>query len=78
MKILFFISCIVLASCTITSPIEPRQLFNGKDIAGFYIDVPEMDTNKQATSPFIVRNGVLVSLDSPQLIYLPMASTQPS
>ena len=66
MKIFFFISCIVFASCTITNPTEPRQLFNGKDLAGWYPDVPEMDTNSQAKSPFIVRNGLLVSLASPR------------
>ena len=66
MKIYFFISCILLASCTITNPTEPRQLFNGKDIGGWYIDVPEMDTNAQAKSPFVVRNGLLVSLASPR------------
>ena len=66
MKIYFIISCILLVSCTMTSPTEPRPLFNGKDIGGWYIDVPEMDTNKQAMSPFVVRNGLLVSLASPR------------
>ena len=30
------------------------------------LDVPEMDTNSMAKNPFIVRNGMLVSLGIPQ------------
>lgn len=41
------------------------SLFNGKDLTGWHADVPEMDTNTQAKSPFIVRNGLLVSLGRP-------------
>src|SRR5688572_21260474 len=66
MKIYFFISCVLFASCQITSTSEPRNLFNGKDLAGWYTDVPEMDTNAQAKSPFVARNGMLVSLASPR------------
>lgn len=40
-------------------------LFNGKDLSGWHADVPEMDTNKAARMPFIVRNGLLVSLGTP-------------
>jgi hypothetical protein len=41
------------------------SLFNGKDLTGWHIDVPEMDTNSKAVNPFIVRNGHLVSLGKP-------------
>jgi len=41
------------------------SLFNGKNLDGWHADVPEMDTNKTAKSPFIVRNGMLVSLGIP-------------
>ena len=41
------------------------SLFNGRDLTGWHADVPEMDTNTQAKSPFIVRNGLLVSLGRP-------------
>lgn len=44
---------------------QPIQLFNGIDLNGWHADVPEMDTSKTATSPFIVRNGMLVSLGTP-------------
>lgn len=64
MKICAFIACVILCSCGMMENPEPRALFNGKDLTGWHADVPEMDTNAQATSPFIVRNGMLVSLAS--------------
>lgn len=42
------------------------DLFNGKNLDGWHIDVPEMDNNPQATNPFILRDGMLVSLSAPQ------------
>jgi hypothetical protein len=44
---------------------QPINLFNGKDLAGWHVDVPEMDNNPSAINPFIVRNGFLVSLGTP-------------
>lgn len=41
-------------------------LFNGKDLKGWHIDIPEMDTNALAKNPFIIRNGLLVSMGEPQ------------
>jgi Domain of Unknown Function (DUF1080). len=41
------------------------SLFNGKDLTGWHMDVPEMDTNKNARAPFIVRDKKLVSLGTP-------------
>lgn len=43
-----------------------RSLFNGKDLQGWHIDVPEMDTVPNAINPFIIRDGNLVSLGTPQ------------
>jgi hypothetical protein len=42
-----------------------HSLFNGNDLQGWHADVPELDTNKTARNPFIVRNGLLVSLGTP-------------
>lgn len=42
-----------------------KNLFNGKDFEGWHIDVPAMDNDKAVKSPFIIRNGMLVSLASP-------------
>jgi len=41
------------------------NLFNGKDLKGWHVDVPEMDTNASAKNPFIIRNGMLVSMGKP-------------
>ena len=44
----------------------PKSLFNGKDLKGWHVDVPALDSNPRARNPFIVRNGMLVSLGEPQ------------
>ena len=44
---------------------QSSSLFNGKDLTGWHLDVPEMDSNTNAKNPFIVRNGMLVSLGKP-------------
>jgi Domain of Unknown Function (DUF1080) len=56
--------CSILASA-FTSPAQSHSLFNGRDLSGWHVDVPEMDSNKAAINPFIVRNGMLVSLGTP-------------
>jgi len=62
LSIIFLVSCKSNADQTKNSSIS---LFNGKDLSGWHIDVPEMDTNPQAKNPFIIRNGMLVSLGTP-------------
>lgn len=42
-----------------------QNLFNGKDLAGWHTDVPALDKDPNGAKPFIVRNGVLVSLGNP-------------
>ncbi len=42
-----------------------QSLFNGKDLTGWHADVPELDKNPAAKSPFVVRDGKLVSLGTP-------------
>jgi hypothetical protein len=44
---------------------EPVALFNGKDLAGWTVDVPEADTKPDLAPSFIVRDGLLVSLGKP-------------
>lgn len=41
------------------------QLFNGRDLQGWHVDVPAMDKDPALSSPFIVRDGKLVSLGKP-------------
>jgi hypothetical protein len=42
------------------------NLFNGKDLSGWHIDVPDLDDKHQTNIPFIVREGMLVSLGEPR------------
>ena len=51
---------------TLSSVAQSHSLFNGRDLSGWHIDIPEMDTNAAAINPFIIRNGMLVSLGTPQ------------
>lgn len=42
------------------------QLFNGKDLTGWWPDVPTRDKDPKAPDSFITRNGMLVSLGTPR------------
>jgi len=42
------------------------ELFNGKNLDNWFVDVPAMDKDPKAINPFIIRNGLLVSLGEPQ------------
>jgi hypothetical protein len=44
---------------------QQYSLFNGRDISGWHPDVPDLDT-ANLRMPFIVRDGMLVSLGNPQ------------
>lgn len=56
---------IALWSCT-NEQNKSVSLFNGNNLDGWHIDVPAMDTIPDAINPFIVRDGMLVSLGTPQ------------
>jgi len=44
---------------------ETKSLFNGRDLAGWHADVPDLDKDPGGKQPFIVRDGMLVSLGRP-------------
>jgi hypothetical protein len=44
---------------------KSQSLFNGKDLSGWHADVPALDDDPQGKMPFIVRDGLLVSLGTP-------------
>src|SRR5690606_30970487 len=48
-----------------TTSAQQKNLFDGKSLNGWHADVPEMDKNPTAINPFIVRDGMLVSLGTP-------------
>ena len=44
---------------------QSESLFNGKDLTGWHVDVPAMDDDPDVASPFLVRDGLLVSMGNP-------------
>jgi len=69
MKHFFFLTLLsaTFGACTSAAKIhtDTIHLFNGKDLNGWHADVPDMDKNAALKTPFIVRNGLLVSLGTP-------------
>ncbi|HZB13314.1 MAG TPA: DUF1080 domain-containing protein [Chryseolinea sp.] len=63
-KFLFLI--MIVAAWSTSAMGQSKSLFNGKDLAGWHIDVPDMDKDATLKTPFIVRNGLLVSLGTPE------------
>ena len=54
----------------LTCPLEIQEektvdLFNGKDLSGWHVDVPAADNRPDIEETFIVRDGNLVSLGKP-------------
>ena len=67
MKICFFTFSIIICIISCQTPgSQSQSLFNGEDLTGWHVDVPAMDNDPDAVNPFIVRDGMLVSLGTPQ------------
>jgi len=65
-KIIFLLLLPLLIDLSEASAQEKgKSLFNGKDLTGWHWDIPEMDNDAGVANPFIVRNGLLVSLGKP-------------
>ncbi len=62
---LLFIIVAVFSSCNNCNQPKTISLFNGTDLTGWHVDVPAMDNNPDTINPFIVRDGMLVSLGTP-------------
>lgn len=59
---------ILCLSTVVAEPVVPDErveLFNGKDLSGWHVDVPAADENPDVEPSFTVRDGLLVSLGSP-------------
>jgi len=67
MKNQFFLILLVVFIIGISNSAisQSFSLFNGVDLSGWHIDVPDMDDNPDEKNPFIVRDGMLVSLGTP-------------
>jgi hypothetical protein len=55
----------MVAALAAASILAPQSLFNGTDLTGWTMDVPAKDSNPSERDPFIVRDGLLVSLGTP-------------
>ena len=64
MKYLLYLSTFSLV-ISIQLKAQTIRLFNGENLDGWHVDVPEMDNNPDAINPFIVRDDMLVSLGTP-------------
>lgn len=56
---------LIILSCQPSQSNKSISLFNGTDLSGWHIDVPAMDTDTTLQSPFLIRDGMLVSMGTP-------------
>lgn len=66
MKKVVITSLVAMVAWSGLSQEKSKPLFNGKDLQGWHVDVPKMDKDPNLKSPFIVRDGRLVSLGNPK------------
>lgn len=65
MRKLIILTILLPFLCPVLVTAQSYSLFNGKDLTGWHVDVPEMDKNPSAKNPFIIPNGLLVSMGTP-------------
>ena len=54
--LLLLIAAIIFSTSLLVA--QSKSLFNGKDLTGWHIDVPDMDKDKSLKNPFIVRSDM--------------------
>ncbi|MCL6265409.1 3-keto-disaccharide hydrolase [Flagellimonas myxillae] len=64
MKQLGLLGILLLFLCACQK--EKKELFNGKNLEGWHMDVPKLDSLPNSPKPFVVREGILVSLGEPR------------
>lgn len=64
MKNLFIVFALLFGCPTLG--VSQISLFDGKSLSGWYIDVPDLQKDSSLRIPFIVREGLLVSLGTPE------------
>ncbi|MFM9841038.1 MAG: DUF1080 domain-containing protein [Cyclobacteriaceae bacterium] len=72
----FIFAFVAFASFSLALLAQPKNLFNGKDLTGWHVDVPARDSVKDLPSSFIVRDGKLVSMGKPEGHLITNASYQ--
>jgi hypothetical protein len=58
---LFLVAMVLFGACSINKTVNLIR----EDLEGWHVDVPAMDENPDTTNPFIMRDGMLVSLGTP-------------
>lgn len=68
LSILFTLHCHAVWESAAAAGEDPqtKSLFNGRNLEGWHMDVPKLDENPGAQRPFVVRDGMLVSLGNPR------------
>lgn len=56
---------VLFAALSPALPAETVRLFDGKSLTGWTMDIPDADKDPTVAKPFLVRDGVLVSLGKP-------------
>ncbi len=56
------LALVLMMSCSPTTV----PLFNGENLDGWHVDVPDQDINPDTIPSFVVRDGMLVSMGEPQ------------
>ena len=66
--LIFAVGVATVSGCAPRRAFQPQSqsLFNGRDLSGWHGDVPAPDSNVRLRNPFVVRNGMLVSLGEPR------------
>ncbi len=57
---------ILIITVTACDSKKKVALYNGQNLEGWHVDVPEMDSVPNTRNPFIIRDGHLVSLGTPR------------
>jgi len=57
---------LLLAACASGPTATTVALFNGRDLAGWHLDVPDADNGAHVTPSFSARNGMLISQGKPE------------
>ncbi len=59
------LSTLIFFLVFMSSSFGQESLFDGKSLKGWYMDVPDLQKDSSLRKPFIVREGLLVSLGTP-------------
>jgi len=66
MKTHIILQLIILFLLNFHASAQSTSLFNNQNLKGWYMDVPDLEKDSSLRIPFIVREGMLVSLGTPQ------------